>query len=95
VAVTGPFERVYNSREWPVLRGTVNLDAGTHTVHADLLRGTAQLEYIEEIDDVITTFGVHEPVRYLNTRRRVRLVIEADLDGMVFHFDPATLPGNG
>lgn len=89
------FERVYETRSWPVLTGAVDLDAGTHRVHADLLRGSAELEVIEEVDDVITAYGIDQPVRFLSPRRRVRLVIEADLDGMVWRFDPKTLPGNG
>jgi hypothetical protein len=82
------YERVYHSRHWPVLTGAVDLNAGTHKVHADLLHGTAELEYIEEVDAVITAFGITDPVRYLSPRRRVRLVIEADLEGMVWRFDP-------
>lgn len=91
----GPFERAYTAREWRTLTGTVEMDAGTHTVHARLLAGEAQLEYIEEFDTAITQFGVDQPVRYVNERRRIRLTIEAELDGMEIRFDPKQVPDMG
>lgn len=91
--MTGPYARAVGSRGWRVLSGRIDLDAGDYQVTATILAGEAELDVTEEHPESIAE--LLDPIRYLSTQRRLRLVIEADMAGMVLRFDPKNPPGNG
>ncbi len=86
--MTDPYQHGVTSQQVGVLRGRIEMDSGALQVVATVLGGTADIELIEEHDDIITAFGTAEPVRYLNPRRRLRLTVECALDEMTITAAP-------
>jgi hypothetical protein len=85
--MTGPYERVYESQYLYPVAGRIELNlGGGRTVTATVLRGDATIELSEKYDDAVTAFGMTEPIRFVNQRQKLRLIVEADLDGMVIDF---------
>jgi len=85
------FERQLHTRMLPVLSGTVVLDCGGHRLTATVLHGDAELSLVEDVDQV-AAFRQAQHVLW-KPRQRLRLLVEADLDGMRIELDPQ--PGNG
>lgn len=81
-----PYEREQVTQEVGVLRGSIELDCGTHRLTATVLSGTAEVALVEKFDEAITAFGSEQPVRIIGARQTLRLTIEADLDGLTFDF---------
>jgi len=92
--MTGPHERVRETQEMPVLTGRIELDVGGRLVLATVRGGDATIELIEQVDDAVFAFGQPEPVRLINERVRLRLVIECDLGEMTVDYNNAG-PGDG
>lgn len=86
-AVTGPY-RHEQSADFLLASGRVQLEHSGGRLDITVLRGEAEVALSEKFDDVVTTFGSDRPIRYVNPRKTVRLVIEATLDQMVIHTDP-------
>lgn len=94
----GPYERLFGLHQLYPVNGRIDLNLGAgRTVTATLLSGDASIELIEKYDDLIEkydiqAFGQPDPIRFVNQRQKLRLVVEADLDGMTIEFN---LPGYG
>jgi len=85
------FERQLHTRMWPVLSGSVVLDCGGQRLTATVLHGEAELALVEDVDQVAAFREAQH--RLWQPKQRLRLLVEADLDGMRIELDPA--PGNG
>jgi len=92
--MTGPYERVRETQEMPVLTGRIELDVGGRIVLATVRGGAATIELVEKIDDAVFAFGQPQPVRLINERMRLRLVVECDLGEMTVDYNAGD-PGNG
>lgn len=86
------FRRYLHTRMLPVVAGTVVLDCGGQRLTATVLHGEAELSLIEDGDQLAGLFAESARVRW-SPRERLRLMVEADLDGMTIKLDP--VPGNG
>ena len=83
-----PYERERVTQDVRVLSGQIELDCGTHKLVATVLSGEAEVALVEKFDEAITAFGTEQPVRLIGQRQKLRLTIEADLDGMTITLDP-------
>lgn len=84
----GGYEREQVVQDVRVLRGRIELNCGTQHLVATILSGEAELALVEKFDEAITAFGTEQPVRIIGQRQKLRLTIEADLDGMTIDVYP-------
>lgn len=94
--MTGPYEHAVESQGIYVCRGRIELAGEDYRTVATVLAREATFEMIEQYDDAITAFGLPEPIRFVGRRRKLRLTVECDLDGMTVTREPGVqLGGDG
>lgn len=86
-----PYDRVSSTRELLVLSAHIELDCGDLGITAATRGGQATIRLVEEFDDIVTAWGLDNPIRLINPARRLVLEIDSPIQDLTFR----TKPRNG
>lgn len=86
-----PYDRVSSTRELLVMSAKIELDCGSLSLIAETRGGQATIRMVEEFDDILTAWGLNDPVRLINPTRRLVLEIDSPIQDLMWR----TKPGNG
>lgn len=79
-----PYDRVSSTRELLIMSAQIKLDCGELGIEAETRGGVATIRLVEEFDDIVTAWGLHDPVRLVSPRRRLMLELDSPLKDLVW-----------